>query len=71
MVNFKTEGRSSAWKQNVLSNKAEVLLPIAINEKGKQTLKIYMMDPGVLLDYIILNTKDIILPYMLLSETVK
>jgi hypothetical protein len=58
MVNFKSEGRSNTWKQNVLSNKAEVPLPIAINKKGKQTLKIYMMDSGVLLDYIILDTKD-------------
>ncbi len=70
MVNFKTEGRSSTWKDNVLSNKTVGKIQVPITEKGKQTLKIYMMDPGVLLDYIILNTKDKnILPYQLIPET--
>ena len=70
IVNFKTEGRSSTWKNNVLSNKTVGKIQVPITEKGKQTLKIYMMDPGVLLDYIILNTKGKnILPFQLIPET--
>jgi hypothetical protein len=69
IINFKTEGRSDIWKQNVLSNKAVTSLPITLDKEGKQNLKIYMVDSGLLLDYIILNTKNITLQYPLPLET--
>ncbi|MBD0831560.1 glycosyl hydrolase 115 family protein [Aestuariibaculum sediminum] len=69
IIDFKTEGRSSTWKQNVLSNTAKKQMQIAIDKTGKQTLKIYMIDAGVVLDYFILNTKSQLEPYSLPAET--
>ena len=70
LINFKTTGRSNTWKQNVLSNTAIKQIEIPINKQGKQELKIYMVDPGVLLDYFVLNTRNQHqTPYKLMSET--
>ena len=70
IVNFKTEGRSDIWKQNVLSNKAIKQVQVPIKSIGKQTVRIYMVDPGVLLDYFVLDTRSQTqIPYKLMSET--
>ncbi|WMI66295.1 glycosyl hydrolase 115 family protein [Aestuariibaculum sp. YM273] len=70
IIDFKTKGRSNTWKQNVLSNTAKKQIPVPIKYKGEQTLKIYMIDAGVTLDYFILNTsKNKIKPYHLGTET--
>ncbi|MFD0990151.1 glycosyl hydrolase 115 family protein [Mariniflexile jejuense] len=70
IVNFKTEGRSSEWKENVLSNKAIKQIHVPIKNTGKQNLIIYMIDAGVLLDYFVLNTSGKkTLPYKLPNET--
>ncbi|MFG6687290.1 glycosyl hydrolase 115 family protein [Mariniflexile sp. HNIBRBA6329] len=70
IINFKTEGRSNTWKQNVLSNKAKIQIQVPIHEEGKQVLKIYMVDPSVLLDYYVLNTtSNSSIPYKLMPET--
>ncbi len=45
IVDFKTEGRSEEWKQNVLSNRAERVIPVTFLNKGAHTLKIYSIDP--------------------------
>ncbi|MFL1011714.1 glycosyl hydrolase 115 family protein [Flavisericum labens] len=72
VLDFKTEGRSREWKQNVLSNKAQKQIRVPINSKGKQTLKLFMVDPAVLLDYIVLDTSGKAnLPYQLIPETIK
>lgn len=71
ILDFKTEGRSNTWKQNVLRNKAEKQIQVSISKKGKQALKIYMMSPGVMLDYFILNTENkTFIPYKFSSETI-
>ncbi|MDO3695600.1 glycosyl hydrolase 115 family protein [Wenyingzhuangia sp. chi5] len=70
IVDFKTYGRSSEWKQNVLRNKARKNLNVSLKKKGKQTLKIYAIDTGVLLDYMMLNTKESKFPYHLGAETI-
>lgn len=71
ILDFKTEGRSNTWKQNVLSNKAEKQIQVSIPKKGKQALKIYMISPGVMLDYFILNTENkTSIPYKFSSETI-
>lgn len=45
-------------------------MQIPVNTKGKQELKINMLDLGVLLDYFILNTSDKNrLPYKLMIGT--
>ncbi|MEL0457358.1 glycosyl hydrolase 115 family protein [Flavobacteriaceae bacterium SZ-1-7] len=70
IVGFKTKGRSPEWKQNVLRNKASKQITVPLSTKGKQTLKIYMIDPGVLLDYFVLNTSGSnSMPYKLPNET--
>lgn len=70
IIDFKTEGRSSTWKQNVLSNTTKKQIQIPVKNKGRQTLKIYMLDAGVTLDYFILNTnKNKTNPYHLGLET--
>ncbi|MFC6859442.1 glycosyl hydrolase 115 family protein [Zunongwangia atlantica] len=69
VLNFETFGRSAVWKVNVLSNKAQVKLPLKLSNIGKHTLKVFMIDQGVALDFIYLKTKDISLPYTLIKET--
>ena len=69
IVNFKTEGRSKTWKENVLTNKAIIELKVAVKNKGKQKLKIYMVDPGVMIDYVVLKSSKGSLPYKTAAET--
>lgn len=71
IINFKTEGRSNTWKNNVLTNKAIGQIKVPLTTKGKQNLKIYWVDSGVVLDYVVLNTKRKSLAYKLSSETRK
>ncbi|KJD31578.1 hypothetical protein PK35_14340 [Tamlana nanhaiensis] len=68
-LSFKTYGRSNTWKQNVLTNKAIKQMKVSLKTKGKQTLKIFMVDAGVALDYMVLNTKNKKLGYKLPKET--
>lgn len=55
IVNFKTTGRSEEWKQNVLSNAAVRSVKMPSLNPGKHVLKIYMIDPGVILDRIVID----------------
>jgi len=72
IVDFRTYDRSEEWKQNVLSNRATKKLNIKSTIKGKNTLKIYMIDEGVALDYFYINlSKNNPIPYSLLPETFK
>lgn len=52
IVDYKTFGRSEEWKQNVLRNRAEKKIDMPHLSAGKHQLKIYCMDPGVILDEI-------------------
>ena len=52
IVDFKTVGRSDEWKENVLRNRAERTIQLPHLNKGHHTLKIYAIDPGVILDEI-------------------
>ncbi|MFV5692000.1 glycosyl hydrolase 115 family protein [Flavobacterium sp. LT1R49] len=72
IIDFATIGRSEEWKQNVLSNKATKKVAIKSTVKGKNTLKIYMIDEGVALDYFYINlNKNNPVPYSILPETVR
>ncbi len=72
IVDFTTTGRSEEWKQNVLSNKASKKVALKSISKGTNTLKIYMIDEGVALDYFYINlNKNMPLPYSLLQETIR
>jgi len=55
IVNFKTAGRSNEWKQNVLSNTTSRSVKINSLPAGKHQLKIYMVDPGVILDWVFID----------------
>ncbi|WP_066220307.1 glycosyl hydrolase 115 family protein [Formosa haliotis] len=70
IIDFKTKGRSDEWKQNVLRNKAIKHIQAPIKNKGKQTLKVYPVDAGVLLDYFVLNTGETSEVYPIVSETI-
>lgn len=55
IINFKTTGRSEEWKQNVLRNRAERKLDLSYLESGAHRLRIYAIDPGVILDGMLID----------------
>ncbi|KJD34722.1 hypothetical protein PK35_02905 [Tamlana nanhaiensis] len=55
IIDFQTFGRSDAWKQNVLKNAAIKSAKGIVNKAGKHTLKIWMVDPGVMIDQILID----------------
>ncbi|WP_304387760.1 glycosyl hydrolase 115 family protein [Mariniflexile sp. AS56] len=55
IVDFQTFGRSDAWKENVLKNAAVQSVKQVVNKAGKHTLKIWMVDPGVMIDQILID----------------
>ncbi len=72
IVDFRTYDRSEEWKQNVLSNRATKKAAIKSALKGVNTLKIYLIDAGVALDYFYINwNKNKPVPYSLLPETLR
>ncbi|GGZ24813.1 hypothetical protein GCM10011273_07590 [Asticcacaulis endophyticus] len=50
ILDFETVGRSDEWKQNVLSNNAVRELTGLKLKPGRHTLKLYALDPGVIID---------------------
>lgn len=69
IVNFKTVGRSEEWKENVLRNNALKTVTIPELKSGKHRLRIYIVDPGVILDKIFISLDDRRLPYGDTEET--
>lgn len=69
MVDFKTVGRTEEWKQNVLSNQAIRKFKTQFLNKGKHVLKIYMIDPGVILDRITIDLGGLRNAYSTIPET--
>jgi hypothetical protein len=67
--NFKTVGRSEEWKQDVLSNSAVRSLKIPLLGAGKHTLQIYLIDPGVILDRMLIDLGGLKPSYGLIPET--
>lgn len=55
IVDFQTYGRSDEWKENVLRNSAVARWKAPQLSKGKHTMHIYRVDPGVVLDRIVMN----------------
>ena len=55
VVDFEVQGRSEEWKQNVLRNAAVRQININRLNPGKHTLRIYMIDPGVILDRVLID----------------
>ncbi|MBF9251676.1 glycosyl hydrolase 115 family protein [Pontibacter sp. 172403-2] len=69
VVDFRTFGRSDEWKQNVLRNAAERQVKYGHLNRGKHTLKIYMIDPGVVFDSIIIDLGGMKQAYSTIPET--
>jgi hypothetical protein len=52
VLDFQTFERSDEWKRNVLSNTAVRGMQLPRLEPGRHTLRVYALDPGVVLDRI-------------------
>ncbi|MBC7947347.1 MAG: glycosyl hydrolase 115 family protein [Chitinophagaceae bacterium] len=68
IVDFRTFGRSEEWKQNVLSNRAVRKVQLPFLEKGSHTLKIYAIDPGVVLDEVRIDLGGMKNAYSVITE---
>jgi hypothetical protein len=69
LVDFKTEGRSEEWKRNVLSNRAVRNVQLQYLDKGLHKLKVYCIDPGVMLEEIRIDLGGLKQAYSALPET--
>jgi hypothetical protein len=69
IVDFKTVGRSEEWKNNVLRNRAERTIQLPHLKNGLHTLKVYCVDPGVILDEIRIDLGGLKKAYSALPET--
>lgn len=71
IADFKTFGRSEEWKQNVLRNIAVRTLQFPALKPGIHTLRIYAIDPEVVLDRILINFGNEQKAYGVVQETYK
>jgi hypothetical protein len=69
ILDFKTVGRSEEWKQNVLRNSAVREFTGQTIKKGKHTLQVYMVDPGVVLQNITIDMGGLKEAYSVIPET--
>jgi hypothetical protein len=69
ILDHQTFGRSEEWKVNVLRNSAIVQSEHQIESDGKQTLKLFALDPGVIIDRITINSGGLVKSYSTLDET--
>jgi len=71
ILDFRTVGRSEEWKQNVLRNSAVRQFTGQTLKKGKHTLQVYMIDPGVILQNITIDMSGLKEAYGIIPETKK
>jgi hypothetical protein len=57
IFNIKTEGRSKAWKENVLRNQTIVKLPYKFSTSGKHKLTIFAVDTDMIIDQLLIDFK--------------
>ena len=69
VLDCRTVGRSEEWKQNVLSNSAQRQFMAPQLSPGPHTLKLYPLDPGVLLDRITIDLGGLQPSYGTIPET--
>uniref|UniRef100_F4C6N9 Gylcosyl hydrolase 115 C-terminal domain-containing protein n=1 Tax=Sphingobacterium sp. (strain 21) TaxID=743722 RepID=F4C6N9_SPHS2 len=69
MVDIRTVGRSEEWKQNVLRNRAERKIEMPFLKTGKHQLKIFCVDPGVIIDEIRIDLGGLKKAYRTVPET--
>jgi hypothetical protein len=69
IVDFTTVGRSELWKRHVLRNRAEKHIQLGNLAEGWHRLRIYAIDPGVILDEIRIDLGGLKDAYSALPET--
>jgi hypothetical protein len=69
ILDFKTVGRSEEWKQNVLRNNAVRKWQSPFLKKGRHRLKIYRIDPGVIVDKITIDLGGLKKSYGTIKQT--
>jgi hypothetical protein len=69
VLNFKTSGRSEEWKQAVLSNSIMRSVKISSLSAGRHILHVYLLDPGVILDRMLIDLGGLRPFYGLIPET--
>lgn len=69
VIDFQTYGRSEEWKLNVLANNALRETTHQIRSRGNHVLKIYALDPGVMLDRLEIDCGGLPDAYGLIDET--
>ncbi|HEX9933869.1 MAG TPA: hypothetical protein VGB38_01630, partial [bacterium] len=69
VVDFTTYGRSETWKRNVLANRAEAVTRHQHLGKGFHRLKLYMIDPGVIVDRMVIDLGGLRKGYSPMAET--
>ena len=63
------EVTSKGWAENVLNATTKVSTTVKLDAPGAHVLRIYMLDPGVVLDRVVLNTGGLRPSYLGPPET--
>ena len=71
LVDFQTLGRSDEWKENALKNASVKAAKQIVDRAGKHTLKIWMVDPGVMIDQVLIDLGGWKKSYAFPKETAK
>ena len=66
---FTTQGRSKTWKENVLSNQAEQKIVFKQLNPGKHQIEILAIDPGVMIDRLLIDLGGLKPAYSVIKET--
>ncbi|WBL21641.1 glycosyl hydrolase 115 family protein [Zunongwangia sp. HRR-M8] len=69
IIDFETQGRSEEWKENVLRNRTIKSMSSILNKPGKHTIKIYIIDPGLMIDQILIDLGGLKNAYAFPAET--
>ena len=69
VIDYRTFGRSDVWKQNVLRNSAEITLENRKLSRGKHSLTITALDPGIIIDRITVDLGGLRKGYSAIPET--
>ncbi len=53
---FNAQNGNREWEKTVMDNTRYVMAELSVSEAGYHTLKIWMIDPGIVLEKIVVNT---------------
>jgi hypothetical protein len=69
IVDFNQLNEDQVWQQNVMRDAAITVSKHKLGAPGKHTLRIYMVDPGVVMDKIVVNLGGVKESYLGPPET--